>query len=90
MITIFDSDNFGRMALVEIGALTVGSIRQQYQPGTAVTKGAHKGLFELGGSTVVMLFKKGVIELDQDLMEHTQQGLETYVKLGDSVGRASL
>ena len=90
MITLFDSDNFGRMALVEIGALTVGSIRQQYLPGTAVTKGAHKGFFELGGSTVVMLFKKGTIELDQDLIEHTRQGLETYVKLGDSVGRTSL
>jgi phosphatidylserine decarboxylase len=87
MLTLFDSDHFGQMAIVEIGAFTVGSIRQTYQPGARVSKGAPKGFFELGGSTVVLLFQKKAIELDKDLCENTKNDLETYVRLGDSTGR---
>ena len=87
MVTLLDSDHFKRMALVEIGAFTVGSIQQRYQPGHHVSKGAHKGFFELGGSTVVLLFQRGTIELDQDLCANTKNEIETHVRLGDSVGR---
>jgi phosphatidylserine decarboxylase len=89
MITLFDSTHFGRIALIEVGALTVGSIRQCYRIGEPVVKGAHKGYFELGGSTVVMLFRKGTFEIDADLGENTQRDIETYVKMGASVGRAT-
>ena len=89
MLTLFDSDHFGQIAMVEIGAFTVGSIQQRYRPGLHVGKAAHKGYFELGGSTVVLLFQKGAIDLDEDLCDHTRNGIETYVRLGDSIGRAS-
>lgn len=87
MVTLFDSDNFGQMAIIEVGAFTVGSIQQRYQPGLHVAKATHKGFFELGGSTVVLLFQRNSIELDQDLCENTRNEVETYVRLGDSVGR---
>ncbi|MDH3216236.1 MAG: phosphatidylserine decarboxylase, partial [Candidatus Krumholzibacteria bacterium] len=87
MVTTFDSDHFGRMILVEIGAFTVGSIQQHYQPGMRVAKGARKGVFELGGSTVVLLFPPGAITFDGDLLAHTKDEIETYVQLGDSIGR---
>ena len=87
MVTLFDSDHFGHMAIVEVGAFTVGSIQQRFQPGAHVAKAAHKGFFELGGSTVVLLFEKNSIELDKGLCENTRNELETYVRLGDSVGK---
>ncbi len=87
MLTLFDSDHFGQIAMVEIGAFTVGSIRQRYQPGVHVSRGAEKGGFELGGSTVVLLFQKGKIELDKDLCKNTQEEIETYVRLGESIGK---
>jgi phosphatidylserine decarboxylase len=87
-MTHFDSDHFGRMIIAEIGALTVGSIRQCFHPEIRVDKGARKGYFELGGSTVILLFQKGIIELDGDLCTNTQRGIETYVNFGDSVGRS--
>ena len=87
MLTLFDSDHFGQIAMVEIGAFTVGSIRQRYQPGVHVSRGAEKGGFELGGSTIVLLFRKGKIELDKDLCKNTQNEIETYVRLGESIGR---
>ena len=74
VLTAFDSDHFGRMQIVEVGALTVGSIRQSYRPGARVERGAHKGWFELGGSTVVLLFPPGAIALDPDLVESSARG----------------
>lgn len=87
MLSLFKSDHFGELAIVEVGAFTVGSIRQCYVPGLRVTKGSHKGYFELGGSTVVLLFEKGAIHLDLDLCENTEKNLETYVRFGDTIGR---
>jgi len=88
MVTRFDSDHFGPMAIMEIGAFTVGSIRQCFQPGAHIAKGAHKGFFEMGGSTVVLLFRKGAIEFDEDLVKNSSEETETFVKFGDSVGNA--
>jgi phosphatidylserine decarboxylase len=89
MITLFDSEHFGRIAIIEVGAFTIGSIQQRYQPAARVRKGDHKGLFELGASIVILLFKKGAIQFDGDLCENTLSGVETYVRLGESVGRAA-
>ena len=88
MLTLFNSDHFGTMAIVEIGSFTVGSIHQKYQVGIRVDKGGHKGYFELGGSTFVLLFQKGAIELDADLVQNTHREIETYVRMGESIGRA--
>ncbi|MFQ5991525.1 MAG: phosphatidylserine decarboxylase [Nitrospiraceae bacterium] len=89
MVTLFNSDHFGQIAMVEIGAFAVGSVHQRYQPGIHVTKGARKGFFQIGGSTVVLLFRRGAVTIDHDLCQNTQQGMETYVRVGDSIGRVS-
>ena len=89
MVTLFDSDHFGRIAMVEVGAFTIASIQQRYQPGTRVRKGDHKGFFELGGSIVILLFKNGAIRLDEDLCRNALSGMETYVRFGESIGRAT-
>ncbi len=90
MITLFDSDHFGRMAIVEIGAFTVGSIHQCYKPGERVCRGDHKGYFKPGGSTVVLVFQKGTVRVDDDLLANTRRDVETFVQFGDSLGLALL
>lgn len=87
MLTRFASDHFGEMAIVEVGALTVGSIRQAYRPAERVLKGQRKAVFELGGSTVVLLFRPGAITLDADLVALSAHEDETYVRMGESLGR---
>jgi phosphatidylserine decarboxylase len=87
-LTLFDSDHFGRVAIIEIGAFTIASIRQEFQPGDRVDKGAHKGFFGLGGSVVALLFEPKTIRLDDDLCTNTQRGFETYVRLGESIGKS--
>jgi len=87
VITPFKSENFGDMLICEIGAFTVGSVKQEFLPGEKVKKGDHKGYFEIGGSTIALLFQKGKINFDDDLLSNTENGIETYIKMGDSIGK---
>jgi phosphatidylserine decarboxylase len=68
----------------EVGATMVGSIIQTYEDNN-VEKGEEKGFFKFGGSTVILLFEKGKIQIDQDLIENTKKGLETEVKMGEQI-----
>jgi phosphatidylserine decarboxylase len=88
MITELETERFGKILYVEIGATCVGSIHQTFTTGQPVRKGDEKGYFEFGGSCIVILFEKDRIEFDSDLVAHSKQGLETRANFGDSLGRA--
>ena len=70
--------------MAEVGATMVGSIIQTYQ-GDIVVKGKEKGYFKFGGSSVLLLFEKGKISIDDDLLINTQNNLETEVKMGEKI-----
>ena len=72
---------------MEVGALLVGKIRN-YHREAIVQKGQEKGRFEYGGSTVVLLFQRDQIALDQDLFFNTKDGYETKVHMGEGIGTA--
>ena len=86
MLTRVASDVIGTYMMIEIGAFAVGSIRQAFQPGTRVEKGAHKGYFRLGGSTVLLLFEPGVIRFEDDLVTHSADRIECYLRFGERLG----
>ncbi|MCP4706862.1 MAG: phosphatidylserine decarboxylase [candidate division Zixibacteria bacterium] len=83
--TVFNSDHFGQIVITEVGAFTVGSIKQKFVPGQRVNKGDKKGRFELGGSTVVMLFAKNSITIDSDLLSNSKNEFETRVHFGEKI-----
>lgn len=86
--SILETKNFGDIAIVEIGATMVGGIKQTYTPNTHVDKGSEKGYFFFGGSTVILVFEKGKIKIDADLIENTKKGIETKVYMGEKIGTA--
>ena len=85
MVTRLKSNGFGEMVLIEVGALTVGSIVQTFCPGR-VERGQEKGYFRIGGSTVILLAMAGKVILDEDLLEASAGGLESLVKFGSRIG----
>ncbi|HSX11731.1 MAG TPA: archaetidylserine decarboxylase [Chlamydiales bacterium] len=87
MVTEIETERFGTILYVEIGATSVGSIHQTYTPGV-VKKGEEKGYFEFGGSCIVLLFEKGRIVFDADLVANSKKGLETRANFGESLGCA--
>lgn len=84
--SIFETDNFGEVLYIEVGATSVGSIIQTYTPGKRVERGDEKGYFKFGGSTVILVFKKGMVAIDSDIIEQTMQGFETKVVAGERIG----
>ena len=80
------SDHFGTILMMEVGAMLVGKIENRHQA-ARVRRGQEKGNFAFGGSTIVLLTQKGKAMPDPDIWENSQQGIETKVKLGESIGR---
>lgn len=78
---------FGDVVMAEVGATMVGSMVSTHQGNKAV-KGEEEGYFQFGGSTVILLFEKGKIHIDSDLVKNSENHLETTVKMGQEVGVA--
>lgn len=76
---------FGELIQMEVGALMVGKI-VNYHGRKEVKKGEEKGKFQFGGSTVILLLKKDMVTIDSDLLDNTEQGYETIVKMGERIG----
>ena len=45
-------------------------------------------MFEFGGSTIVMLFEKDSIVIDEDILRNSANAYETVVKYGEKIGTA--
>ncbi len=82
--SLIETANFGQIAFMEVGAFGVAGIHQQYQEPT-VKRMQAKGYFDFGGSTVVLVFQQDVIKFDDDLIENSAKGIETYVKVGQTI-----
>jgi len=78
------TQHIGDVIMAEVGATMVGSIIQTYRGEVAVI-GKEKGYFKFGGSTVVLLFEKNKIVIDEDLLNNTALGLETEVSMGEKI-----
>ena len=86
--SILHSDVFGEILMMEVGALLVGKIVNHHEK-AQVARGQEKGYFQFGGSTVVLLLKKNVVVMDEDLLTHSQNHIETVVKMGEAIGHAA-
>jgi phosphatidylserine decarboxylase len=83
-VTILDTENFGKLAYVEVGAMCVGKIVQSHEAPT-FRRGDEKGYFLFGGSTVVVLGQPGRWKPDAELLQQTARRRETLVRLGEPV-----
>jgi phosphatidylserine decarboxylase len=86
--TVIKTKNFGTMVQMEVGALCVGRIKNHVVDGY-VERGEEKGMFEFGGSTIVMLFQEGAVAVDNTIFMNTLKDKETSVRMGETVGRAN-
>jgi len=79
----------GKMAFVSVGALMVASINftGANSVGAQLKKGDEMGYFAYGGSTLILVFQKGKIKWDQDLLDTSEKSLETLVRVGNHVAQ---
>ena len=83
-----NTSNFGKVIDIDIGAMCIGRIKNDHET-YLFKKGEEKGYFEFGGSTIVLLFKKGIVKLDDDIINNSKEGIETIVKYGERIGKSS-
>nr|AFK48390.1 unknown [Lotus japonicus] len=86
VVSIISTVDFGKVAFVAIGATMVGSITFTKKKGDHVKKGDEFGYFSFGGSTVICVFEKNSITIDQDLLINSTRPLETLVSVGMRLG----
>ena len=83
--TVLDTNNFDKVIEVEVGAMGVGRIVNNHEE-YKFKKGEEKGYFEFGGSTIVLLVKKDIITIDDDIYDNSLENIETNVKYGEKIG----
>jgi phosphatidylserine decarboxylase len=89
VMTLKSAVNSSPVAVVAVGAMLVGSVKYKVpiEAGTQLKRGRCTGAFYYGGSTVIVLYPKGAVQLDEDLVKNsTEVGCETYVKVGEKIG----
>lgn len=83
--SVIETNNFGTIAQIEVGALMIGKIKNHQKSGL-VKKGREKGMFLYGGSTIVVLFEKDKVDIDEKYFRNTANDIETKVKFGSTIG----
>lgn len=83
-ITELDSEVFGKIFYLEIGAFGVGSIIQTSRIGSHA-KMDEKGYFKFGGSTVIVIFDDSKVKFDDDLLQNSKNKYETIIRCGERI-----
>ena len=92
-VSILENSTFGKVAMIEVGALGVGKIIQSayslngHYP-VKFDKGQEKGYFLFGGSTVIWVLQRNQLILSEDLKTQSLNGTETWIPLGDALGES--
>lgn len=79
IIVPIDSPTFGRVMVICVGAMMVGSTVITRNAGEKVSRAEELGYFKFGGSTLVTLFEPGMVNFDTDLVDNSKEALETLV-----------
>ena len=83
--SMLETEQFGKLAYIEVGAAMVGKIIQSHDESTSHERGDEKGYFLFGGSTVILLGEAGKWRPSDDICSNTKNGIETYLHLGEEV-----
>lgn len=80
-----NTQNFGQVLFIPVGAMFVGKIVSTFTPDNFYKKGQELGYFKFGGSTIVLLFEKDKIKIQNKFLENSKKGFETQVKFGQII-----
>lgn len=79
VVVPIDSVKHGRVMVICVGAMMVGSTVITRKAGEKVARAEELGYFKFGGSTLLLLFEPGSMVFDDDMVDNSQGALETLV-----------
>jgi phosphatidylserine decarboxylase len=71
--------------MTAVGAMMVGSVVETFKTDQKCLKGQEAGYFQFGGSTVTLLFQHNFVNPVKKNVDHSTEGFETAVKVGQRV-----
>lgn len=86
--TLIDTDSFGSVVQMEVGALLVGKI-DNYHEACRIQRGQEKGRFLYGGSTIILLLKPHAASISEWVFDAAKNSCEIPVKMGEMIARKS-
>ncbi|KAG0652832.1 Phosphatidylserine decarboxylase alpha chain [Hyphodiscus hymeniophilus] len=86
VVVPIDSVAHGRVMVICVGAMMVGSTVITRHAGENVKRAEELGYFKFGGSTILLLFEEGAMKFDDDLAANSATALETLIRVGMSIG----
>lgn len=86
--TTIESDRFGSVTQIEVGALMIGRISNHDGSGEC-KKGNEKGMFLYGGSSIIVLLEKDRSSFPKEWFEQSLNGEEIRVKYGQTLFKAT-
>ncbi len=84
--TVLRTENFDDIVQMEVGAMLVGRINNNHER-TRFVRGQEKGCFEYGGSTIILLVKDQIIDIEDSIILNSKEDNETPVKFGQVIGK---
>ena len=84
---VIQTEACGTIVMMEVGAMLVGRIENRETGEAAVRRGQEKGNFAFGGSTIVVLTQAGRVAPFETILQNSQNGIETRVRMGEAVGQ---
>lgn len=83
-VSLLKTENFDDVYQIEVGALNVGKIHNTTK--NKLKRYEEKGYFSFGGSTIILLFKKDIIEIDNDIVNNSKINIETKISYQEVIG----
>lgn len=88
--SLMETENFGTVAQIEVGALLVGGMIHENENGrVAAKRGDEMGKFDLAGSTICLLFDKTTkekLELMPEYLKSVDGKEEVRIRMGEAFG----
>ncbi|MBS0585283.1 MAG: phosphatidylserine decarboxylase [Verrucomicrobia bacterium] len=85
VLMTIETEDFGDVLFIPIGATCVGTIHWSVEKDNFINKGDELGYFSFGGSMIILLFEKGRVEISSDVLGNSREVLETYIRFGESL-----
>ena len=85
-VTLLETAHFGRILMIEVGAMIAGTITNTKKQ--TAKRGGEKGRFEIGGSTIIVVYANGIMQVDNDIRLQNEKGREVMVTIGSIIGKA--
>lgn len=86
-LTLINNEKMWNVVFIQVWATFVWSIIHNHLQTQNVLKWNEYWYFKFWWSSIVLLFRKWTVSISKDILENTQNWIETYLRMGEEIAR---